>query len=157
MDQEAEEQLTAVADAGNGKYYAANNSEELQTTIEYEWLPSMLDLAWAPVNLVPVGWEIMRKQEEVNEISSDWSAVISREDHRFRSVVTLLKEEEWIPDENVVQLEEILEKRTNAFKELNDTLRDKKKAIVQNEAEEIKEEVEEWVEEMRELREQTSK
>src|SRR5699024_3012317 len=42
VDQEAEEQLTEVAKAGNGKYYSADNSEELQETIEYEWLPSLL-------------------------------------------------------------------------------------------------------------------
>ncbi|MFD2657856.1 vWA domain-containing protein [Gracilibacillus thailandensis] len=156
VDQEAEEQLTAVAEAGQGEYYAANNSEELQSTIEYEWLPSMTELAWAPVNLAPVGWEIMRKQEEVNEISSDWSAVISREDHRFRSVVSLLEEEEWIPEEKVTQLEEIMDERKQALEDLNATLRDEKKTLVDTEAKEIKEEVEEWVEEMRELREASS-
>ncbi|WP_208585768.1 hypothetical protein [Gracilibacillus suaedae] len=79
-------------------------------------------ISWAPVNLAPVGWEIMRKQEKVCEISSDWSAVISREEHRFRSVVSLLKEEEWIPEEQLTQLEEISDERKQALEALNATL-----------------------------------
>ncbi|MGP4042197.1 vWA domain-containing protein [Gracilibacillus sp. D59] len=156
VDREAEEQLTAVADAGNGEYYAADNSEELKSTIEYEWLPSLIELAWAPVNLAPVGWEITRKLEEVNNISNDWSAVISREDHRFRSIVSLLENEEWLSEEKVNQLNEMLDERKQMLEDLNETLRDEKRTLVDNEAKKIRKEVDEWVEEMRQLKEQTS-
>ncbi|QGS68575.1 VWA domain-containing protein [Oceanobacillus sp. 143] len=47
VDQNAENQLKQVSDAGNGEYYAANNADELKITIEKQWLPSDMDLAWA--------------------------------------------------------------------------------------------------------------
>ncbi|UOQ83939.1 VWA domain-containing protein [Gracilibacillus salinarum] len=156
VDQEAETQLTAVAEAGNGEYFAADSSDELQSAIEYEWLPSLLDLAYAPVNLAPVGWEILHKKEDISDISSNWSAVISREDHRFRAVIDSLAEEEWLAEDKASQLMELLDERKQGLQDINSTLRDEKKSTVDQEADEIKAEVEEWMEDMRQLREQAS-
>ncbi|UOQ49428.1 VWA domain-containing protein [Gracilibacillus caseinilyticus] len=156
VDQEAEEQLIAVAEAGNGEYFAANNGEELESAIEYEWLPSLIDLAYAPVNLAPVGWEILHKKEDISDISSNWKAVISREDHRFRSVVDSLEDEGWLAEDKASQLKDLLEERKQGLDDINSTLRDEKKAMVDKEANEIKAEVEAWMEEMRQLREQAS-
>ncbi|MED4017969.1 vWA domain-containing protein [Sutcliffiella cohnii] len=152
VDQDAEKQLAEVADAGNGKYFSANNGEELLSTIEYEWLPSLLELAWAPINLAPDGWEVFRKVEEVSTLSNHWTAAIMRENHRLRTGVIILENEGNISSEIIGQVKELLDAREQQLNSLNVELREEKIAIINEKAAEIRERVEEWVQEMHELK-----
>ena len=47
VDQKGEDQLKAVAEAGNGEYISADNSEELNNSIAEKWvIPSMIDVIY---------------------------------------------------------------------------------------------------------------
>ncbi|KAB8127657.1 VWA domain-containing protein [Gracilibacillus oryzae] len=153
VDQEAEAQLTKVADAGKGEYYAANNEEDLLSTIEYEWLPSTLDLVWAPVNKTPDGFDITYERQEVDELSYGLRDSMKRENHRFETVLDLLLEDEMITESVKQQIEEILSKREEEIKAWNEDLRETKRDAVVNKADEIKAKVDAWVKEMEAIKE----
>lgn len=81
VDQDAEEELQNVSDAGNGDYYTANNADDLQETIEYEWLPSAVDLAWAHTK-APGPWEIMDEYDLYDVEHEKIKTVIINENER---------------------------------------------------------------------------
>lgn len=64
VDSKSEDQLKKVAEAGNGKYFSANNPNDLSKTIETQWLPSAGDLAWS-FTKAPGPWEILAEQNEL--------------------------------------------------------------------------------------------
>ncbi|WP_175640523.1 vWA domain-containing protein [Metabacillus schmidteae] len=154
VDNEAENQLKAVANAGNGEYFAANGEEELLSTIEYEWLPSMLELTWAPVNYVPDGWEIFRETERVTDLTQGWTASTTRENQRFQEGLKIWKEQGSLTDETLAEVEELLTKREEELKKLKDELQERNKEKIDTKVNEIKGNVDKWVEEMKSLKEQ---
>ncbi|PMC40531.1 hypothetical protein CJ195_02115 [Bacillus sp. UMB0899] len=154
VDNEAENQLKAVANAGNGEYFAANGEEELLSTIEYEWLPSMLELTWAPVNYVPDGWEIFRETERVTDLTQGWTASTTRENQRFQEGLKIWKEQGSLTDETLAEVEELLTKREEELKKLKDELQERNKEKIDTKVNEIKGNVNKWVEEMKSLKEQ---
>lgn len=154
VDNEAENQLKAVANAGNEEYFAANGEEELLSTIEYEWLPSMLELTWAPVNYVPDGWEIFRETERVTDLTQGWTASTTRENQRFQEGLKIWKEQGSLTDETLAEVEELLTKREEELKKLKDELQERNKEKIDTKVNEIKGNVNKWVEEMKSLKEQ---
>ncbi len=155
VDNEAENQLKAVANAGNGQYIAANGEEELLSTIEYEWLPSLLELTWAPVNYVPDGWEIFRETERITDLTNGWTASITREDQRLQEGLKIWKEQGILTDQTLAEVEDLLTNREEALKSLKDELQERNKAEIDSKVNEIRGKVEKWVEEMKSLKEKT--
>ncbi|SES20507.1 Ca-activated chloride channel family protein [Gracilibacillus ureilyticus] len=153
VDEEAEAQLTKVAEAGEGEYYSADNGEELLSTIEYEWLPSTIELTWAPVNMTPNGFDITYERQRASDLSYAWNYSVRRENHRFEAVLNSLVEEETLTEEEKVRVEEILLKREEEIKAISEQLREKNTDAVDKKAEEIKADVNAWVEEMEALKE----
>lgn len=155
VDNEAENQLKAVANAGEGEYFAANGEEELLSTIEYEWLPSMLELTWAPVNYVPDGWEIFRETERITDLTNGWTASMARENQRFQEGLKIWEEQGILTEETLTKIEELAAVREEELTRLKDELQERNKKEIDSKVNEIKEKVDKWVEEMKKLKEQT--
>ena len=155
VDNEAENQLKAVANAGEGEYFAANGEEELLSTIEYEWLPSMLELTWAPVNYVPDGWEIFRETERITDLTNGWTASMARENQRFQEGLKIWEEQGILTEETLTKIEELAAVREEELTRLKDELQERNKKEIDSKVIEIKEKVDKWVEEMKKLKEQT--
>ncbi|WP_226529047.1 vWA domain-containing protein [Metabacillus niabensis] len=155
VDNGAENQLKAVANAGKGEYFAANGEEELLSTIEYEWLPSMLELTWAPVNYVPDGWEIFRETERITDLTNGWTASMTREKQRFQEGLKIWEEQGILTEETLTKIEELVAVREEELTRLKDELQERNKKEIDSKVNEIKEKVDKWVEEMKKLKEQT--
>ncbi|SHF95117.1 vWA domain-containing protein [Ornithinibacillus halophilus] len=147
VNQDAEEQLKDVSEAGNGEYYSADDADELKETIEYEWLPSRAELAWAHTK-APGPWEILRKYEEYDEDHDKIRALVKKEDERYDQALIILRDEEMVPREVRDELRDLLSGNyTKRFDELRD-LRSQKIDEINAISDEIKERVNEWKEEM---------
>lgn len=147
VDAAAEEQLKEVSLAGNGEYFAADNAGELVETIEYEWLPSRGDLAWA-FTKAPGPWEILDEYNRYDVDHEKIGELIQKEDERYDQSITILSEEEMISSEIISDLNGLIsEHYTIRMDELRD-LRAEKIDEIDAISEEIKEQVNEWKEEM---------
>lgn len=156
VDEESENQLAEVANAGRGEYYAANSAEDLQTTIEYEWLPSNLDLAWAPVNIPPNGWEVGDEYERQRQVLAKITNIMSNEELRYEAALTRLAEEEVITEEMKGAVSQLIQERFGMAKEELSDVEQEKIDQVNGRQEEIRAEVVAWVEEMKKLKEKAS-
>jgi Ca-activated chloride channel homolog len=150
VDKKAEEQLTAVSEAGNGNYYSANNAEEIQKTIEYEWLPSKIDLAWA-FTKAPGPWEILAEYDRYEKEYFKIRNLIKKENNRFDEAIDILSKEELIPSEVITTLREIISDRRSTSHEINNQFKSQKYEEIDQIAEEIDDRVDKWVEEMEEI------
>lgn len=151
VDGKTENQLKAVAQAGNGEYFKADNPEELKNTIQYEWLPSTLDLAWA-FTMAPDGWEMLAEYKKAEEYPLHLWNIGRREAHRIIDAAAIMAENGWITDEQQSQLRDWGFERSEAMKELHYELskRNKEKADVKSK--EIRQRVDEWTEKMKTLK-----
>jgi Ca-activated chloride channel homolog len=153
VDGKTENQLKAVAEAGNGEYFKADSPEELKNTIQYEWLPSTLDLAWA-FTMAPDGWELMDEYErgEVSPLQL-WN-IGRRESHRILDAIALMYEKKWITDEQQSQLRDWGFERSEAMKELYYDMYEVNRNKADAKSKEIRQRVDEWVEKMRQLKDE---
>ncbi|QXE01375.1 VWA domain-containing protein [Terribacillus sp. DMT04] len=156
VDEESEDQLVKVAEAGTGEYYRADSAEDLQTTIEYEWLPSTIDLVWAPVNIPPNSWEVLdeykRQRKELDKVAN----IMRNEEERYEAALAKLSEDEIISGEMQDKVMRLIQERfTTAQEELSGLEQDKIDAVDARQKE-IREEVEVWVEEMKKLKEKSA-
>ncbi|MFJ6412822.1 VWA domain-containing protein [Terribacillus saccharophilus] len=156
VDEESENQLADVAEAGRGKYYAADSAADLQTTIEYEWLPSNLDLAWAPVNIPPNGWEVGDEYDRQRQVLAKIKNIMGNEEVRYEAALTNLAEDEVITEEVKVAVSQLIQERFDMAKEELSDLEQEKIDQVNEKQEEIRVEVMAWVEEMKKLKENAS-
>ncbi|MFP7476783.1 vWA domain-containing protein [Terribacillus saccharophilus] len=156
VDEESENQLSDVAAAGKGEYYAASSASDLQTTIEYEWLPSDLDLAWAPVNIPPNGWEVGDEYERQRQVLDKIPNIMANEEMRYEAALTRLSEEKVITEEMNNAVSQLIQERFDIAKEEVSDLEQEKIDQVNEREEQIRAEVVAWVEEMRKLKEKAS-
>ncbi|SNZ03692.1 Ca-activated chloride channel family protein [Terribacillus aidingensis] len=156
VDEESEDQLAKVAEAGTGEYYSANSAEDLQTTIEYEWLPSTIDLVWAPVNIPPNSWEVLdeykRQRKELDKVAN----IMRNEEERYEAALAKLTEDEIISEKLQDEVTQLIQERFNAAREELSELEQNKIDGVDARQKEIREEVEIWVEEMKKLKEKSA-
>ncbi|WP_449354593.1 vWA domain-containing protein [Virgibacillus natechei] len=153
VDQDAEEQLEAVSDAGEGEYFPADNADELKTTIEQKWLPSRIDLAWA-FTKAPDGWETLAEKERFDEDLNPIKAVIDSEAARYSQALQILNDEQLIDSEVSGEIREYRQERHRQMYDLIAEFSSEKKEEIDSTADEIREEVDEWTEEMREQKEE---
>jgi Ca-activated chloride channel homolog len=156
VDEESEDQLTKVAEAGTGDYYSADSAEDLQTTIEYEWLPSTIDLVWAPVNIPPNSWEVLdeykRQRKELDKVAN----IMRNEEERYEAALAKLLEDEIISGEMQDEATQLIQERFTAVREELSDLEQQKIDAVDARQKEIRKEVEIWVEEMKQLKEKSA-
>ncbi|QHS24371.1 VWA domain-containing protein [Virgibacillus sp. MSP4-1] len=147
VDQDAEKQLKKVSEAGNGEYYSANHADDLKETIEYEWLPSRVDLAWAHTK-APGPWEILDKYDEYDVDHDKIRALVKKEKERYDEAVSILRQEELVSNEVIDELRDLIsENYSLRFDELQE-LRSEKLDEVDAIADDIRERVDQWKEEM---------
>ncbi|UJL46737.1 VWA domain-containing protein [Virgibacillus sp. NKC19-16] len=148
VDQDAEEQLKAVSDAGEGEYFSADNADELKTTIEQKWLPSRIDLAWA-FTKAPDSWEILAEYDRFDEDVNPIKAVIDSEASRYSEALQILNDRDLVEPEVSEEVRELMQERSSKMQDLISDFSTEKKDEVEAIADEIREEVDEWTEEMR--------
>lgn len=153
VDSKTENQLKAVAEAGNGEYFKADSPDELKNTIQYEWLPSTLDLAWA-FTMAPDGWETMDEYKKGEEYPLHLWNIGRRESHRILDAISIMYEKKWITDEQQSELRDWAFERSEAMKELHYSMAKKNREKADVKSKEIRQRVDEWVEKMRKLKEE---
>jgi Ca-activated chloride channel homolog len=154
VDAEAENQLKKVADAGNGEYFQANSPDDLKQTIEYEWLPSMGDLAWAHT-MAPNGWEISDEYKKAEEAPREMFHISKREALRIDESIGIMEENEWITEQQAIELKDWNNERKNAFYELYQQLGERNRNKVNTHAEQIRKDIQAWVDKMEKLKEES--
>ncbi|RLL45150.1 VWA domain-containing protein [Oceanobacillus piezotolerans] len=156
VDEDAESQLSQVAEAGSGNYYSANNPEELNTTIANKWLPSDTELAWAHTK-APGPWEILDEYDRFDTDLNQIRSVIQIEKDRYDKAVRMLSEEDKIDREAASELTDIILEEYRAKLDLMSGFRSEKLDEIDSAAEEIREDVDSWIEEMRKIKQEIGK
>lgn len=153
VDQDAEDQLKSVSEAGNGKYFAANNADEIQQTIEYEWLPSAIDLAWA-FTKAPDPWEQLAEMDRYEIEHNKIKDIIIKESERFSKALNIITQEELVTDEVRNELDELLSNQKQNKIELINEYKSKKYDEIKQLSDDIHKRVDEWVEEMKKIKDE---
>ncbi|WP_226655954.1 vWA domain-containing protein [Pseudalkalibacillus hwajinpoensis] len=154
VDAEAENQLKEVAAAGNGEYFQADSPDDLKQTIEYEWLPSIGDLAWAHT-MAPNGWEISDEYKKAEQAPKEMRSISRREAFRIDESIRIMEEKEWITEQQATELKDWNNERRNAFFELDQKLGEVNRDKVNAQAEQIRKDIQAWVEKMEKLKEES--
>ncbi|WHX98553.1 VWA domain-containing protein [Neobacillus sp. DY30] len=153
VDGGTEDQLKAVAEAGNGEYFKADSPEELKNTIQSEWLPSTLDLAWA-FTMAPDGWEVAEEYKMGEQYPLQLWTIGSRESHRLRDAIMIMGENKWITDEQQNELRDWAMERSEAIKEVYYVMYKENREKADAKSKEIRQRVDEWVEKMKVLKQE---
>lgn len=156
VDSKSEDQLKKVADAGNGKYYSANNPNDLSKTIEEQWLPSALDLAYS-FTKAPDPWEVLAEYKRFDALNEPLKNMISRENDRYTKAVQLLEENHWIDSETSSTLRKWLSERNEQLRNFASQLSQEKYKEIDDRASEISKKVKEWTDRMWKLRKESGK
>ncbi|CAM3715646.1 vWA domain-containing protein [Mesobacillus thioparans] len=151
VDSKAEDQLKAVAEAGNGEYFKADNPEELKNTIQYEWLPSTLDLAFA-FTMAPDGWDMVEEYKVAEKYPLELWTIGRKEAHRIINAAAIMSENDWITDEQYSELRDWGFERSEGMKELHYTMSKTNREKADAKSKEIKQRVDDWVAKMKELK-----
>lgn len=151
VDGETENQLKAVAEAGNGEYFKADNPEELKNTIQYEWLPSTLDLAFA-FTMAPDGWDMVEEYKVAERYPLELWNVGRKEAHRLIDAASIMSQNGWITDAQYSELRDWGFERSEAMKELHYSMSKTNREKADSVSNEIRQRVDKWVEKMKELK-----
>ncbi len=151
VDSKAEDQLKAVAEAGNGEYFKADNPEELKNTIQYEWLPSTLDLAFA-FTMAPDGWDMVEEYKVAEKYPLELWTIGRKEAHRIINAAVIMAENDWITDEQYSELRDWGFERSEAMKELHYAMSKTNREKADAKSKEIRQRVDDWVAKMKELK-----
>ncbi|GIO26288.1 vWA domain-containing protein [Ornithinibacillus bavariensis] len=151
VDKKAEEQLVAVSEAGNGKYYSANNADEIQKTIEYEWLPTMADLVWAHMK-APGPWEVIAERDRYGEEYWIIRNLIQKEHDRIQTAINIRYQEDFVTSELGSAIKDRMLERYSASMDINNDLQTKKIEEIDQVVNEIKERVDNWTKEMESIK-----
>ena len=153
VDQNAENQLKQVSEAGNGEYYSAESADDLKTTIEKEWLPSYLDLAWA-FTKAPDSWERLAEYDKFDDDLKPIKNIVQTEKKRYDEALQILRDEELVEQEVTDEIRELISERYNNMMDLMRDFRSEKIDEIDALAEEIRDRVDEWTEKMRKRKEE---
>jgi Ca-activated chloride channel homolog len=141
VDDQGQQQLKKVADAGAGEYVTVQNQSELETHVLKKWKPTIGQLVWTQgVGLK----ETIKAMERMNNIFNPLYYATDRERNRIRNAAYYLNTEELISEEvegTVLKTaDEMYDLRYNHFKEI----KDKKEAEMWAAHKQINDEVKAW-------------
>lgn len=152
VDQKGEDQLKAVAEAGNGEYISADNSEELNNSIAEKWvIPSMIDTLYIQLS-GPNGFAVSNAKYSIGQLSMKLSNAVNIESSRFREMIKVLVSEEMITSEQEEELTEKVNQHADQLKAINTQLRDDKNREVDEEYERIHQNIDAWAKEIEKIR-----
>ncbi|SDN59565.1 Ca-activated chloride channel family protein [Psychrobacillus sp. OK028] len=152
VDQKGDDQLKAVAEAGNGEYISADNGEELNNSIEDKWvIPSMTDVVWIK-HSGPNGFTVGNAKYAIGQMSMKLSNAVNIESSRFKKMIQLLVAEESITSEQGEELNEKVNQHSDQLKAINTQLRDDKNKEVDDEYNRIHQKIDAWVKEIEKIR-----
>ncbi len=154
VDLVAEKELQKISTAGKGKYFSAENEEELTKTIEYEWLPSFGELAWS-FTKAPGPWEILDEMNRFDDEHQKLYTLIINEKARFDLAMQVLSQKEVLSSERLNELDSRILDTYNLKRDIASQMRTDKVDEINQIADEIKQQVAEWTEEMRKRKEET--
>ncbi|MFJ7825964.1 hypothetical protein [Psychrobacillus sp. NPDC096623] len=107
VDQKGEDQLKAVAEAGNGKYISTDNS------IAEKWfITSMTDVVYIK-HSGPNGFTVGNAKYSIGQLSMKLSNAVNIESSHFRGIIQLLITEEWITSEQGEELTKKVNQKTD--------------------------------------------
>lgn len=156
VDQKGEDQLKAVAKAGNGEYISVDSGEELNNSIEEKWvIPSALDVVYVQLN-APNGFAISNAQYDISQIHLSLSFAISNERNRMSQMVKWMESEGIITAEQAEILQTKVQERNDTLSKWNFDLSESKKQTVKDEYNRIHQKIEAWTEEVNKLRSEQS-
>ncbi|MFS0689080.1 VWA domain-containing protein [Sporosarcina sp. 179-K 8C2 HS] len=155
VDKDAESQLKAVAEAGNGTYLAADSLDEMTAGISKLWLPSDIDLATL-VYKKPVGWPQAMALRTVSDYGSKLIRAIRVENERFTAAAKLLEEEGFIDAAVRDELKKLIDKQKEQYSRLVNELEEEKRQLINNEVERINKKVDDYYDRMKALKEEQS-
>lgn len=158
VDKKSEDQLKAVAEAGNGEYLKADNPDELNQGISNKWVPpgflDILGKQWSSPKVGTASWG------PLNHVQMKFYSIDSGmfvEQIRFDSAITLLANEKMISEEQKLRLKEKLKNYEKQLKNLNKQLLNQKEKEINEDADRIDQQINDWVEQMEELKRQQEK
>lgn len=152
VDQKGEDQLKAVAEAGNGEYISANNSEELNNSIAEKWvIPSMTDVVHIKLS-GPNGFAVSNAKYSIGQLSLKLNNAVTIESSRFREMIQLLVTEEMITKEQGEELTEMVNQRKDQLLAINKELKTAKDKEVDDEYERIHQNIDAWANEIEKIR-----
>ena len=155
VDQEAEDQLKAVAEAGNGEYISADTIEDLDASITQKWvLPSLIDIRIKQMQSPKNGMLSTAAKLNVQLKHDSINFSINRETSRFRSYINLMKNHEMISEELHQQLLEKNEAYAEKLKAINATLETEKLQKIEEDVERIDQSINDWAARMNKLQEE---
>lgn len=158
VDQEAENQLKAVADAGNGEYISADTIEDLNSSITQKWvIPSMLDIKGKQLNSPKSSFGYLFTKMDVQNKNSTIFFAVNRETSRFHTYIDLMKSNKMISEEVHQQLIEKNEAYKEKLHTINDELEARKLQEIEDEVERIDQKINDWAARMEALYESSSK
>ncbi|MBS4193313.1 VWA domain-containing protein [Bacillus sp. FJAT-49705] len=158
VDEKQENQLKAVAEAGQGEYFSAKNTEELQNTVIQKWVPpGMIEIMgkqWAS----PKGtFAILGQDMDVEKMSQKITYAINVEQGRFRDAANVMLTEKMITEEQKDRLINKIEEHKEKLEQLNGQLKEQKKMEIDAEVNRIDQKINDWAKRMELLREENKK
>ncbi|MBD7984235.1 hypothetical protein H9649_06565 [Sporosarcina sp. Sa2YVA2] len=153
VDKEAESQLKAVAEAGNGTYMAADSLEEMTVGISKMWFPSDLDLV-SLVYASPIGWPEAMALKKVLDYASNSKKAIQVENERFIGAARLLQEEGLIDKDMMDSVLKHITHQKETYDELIGELETEKRQLVDDEVKRIVTKIEDYQARVRTLKEE---
>ena len=152
VDQKGQDQLKAVAEAGNGEYISADNSEELNNSIAEKWIiPSMTDVVYIQLS-GPNGFAVSNAKYAIGQLSMKLNNAINIESSRFREMIQLLVTEELIENEQGEELTEKVNQQKEQLLAINKQLKTAKDKEVDEEYDRIHQNIDAWVKEIEKIR-----
>lgn len=153
-----ENQLMAVAQAGNGEYFSAKNTEELKNTVIKKWVPpGMLDVMSKQWSSPKGKFTYLAQRMDVEKLSQKISYAINVEQGRFKDAIALMESEDMITDKQKELLLTRAEEHQEKLERINDELEQRKLTEIDDEVNRIDKKINDWAERMEQLRKENSK
>jgi Ca-activated chloride channel family protein len=143
VDDEGQQQLKQVAEAGGGTYATVRSKEELEETILKEWSPSLGALAWIHTEKVNP-WDHLAEMKRFDKEYDGFNQASRRERDRISAAVSHLHSEQLIEQETVSQLSDLADEMYEKRSQYASDLREMKFAEMQEEIDQISQQVDEW-------------
>ncbi|MBM7703685.1 vWA domain-containing protein [Metabacillus iocasae] len=145
VDDEGQNQLKAVAEAGGGKYATVRTKEELREEIIEKWRPSMIDLAWShTAGINP--WDHLAEMKRFDKDKETYQTLANREYSMLSSGLQYLSNHNLLDRETSEKVLTLISDMQKLKLDYASHMREKKFAEMEAEVERIDAQIKEWKE-----------